>query len=403
MKPKAPILPNAINNATSDTAALNGRFAWIMSAQYFLFFGVLGVYLPYFNLYCYHLGFDGFQIGLVSAARSLVLVSFSILWGIVADRFQARRAVYITCNVIRTGLWLLFLAYEGFHAVLVITVIHTLFFAPIISFMEAFTIEGLGDDKRRYGRIRVWGTVSFIGMVVLVGKLVDSYSLRIIIFVIFAGAALQSILSVTIPKVKITHRKRFGNGADFLRSRPAVVFLASAFLMLASHGTYYGFFSIHLEELHFGTGFIGVAWAFATGAEIVVMLNSGAIFRRFRLEHALVFSFIVAALRWTILFLTRNPYVILASQMLHAVTYGVFHIASILYIDRLAPEESKTTGQAVNNALTYGLGNMTGLFLNGYLFDRIGVFNLYLISGGMALLAGLILYFGLDEAASEEN
>ena len=42
-----------------------------ISAQYFLYFGVMGVFLPYFNLYCHHLGFSGSQIGILSSARSV--------------------------------------------------------------------------------------------------------------------------------------------------------------------------------------------------------------------------------------------------------------------------------------------------------------------------------------------
>ncbi|MBI5061913.1 MAG: MFS transporter, partial [Desulfatitalea sp.] len=49
----------------------------ILAAQYFLYFGVMGIYLPFFNLYCYKLGFSGWQIGALSAARSVTLILFS--------------------------------------------------------------------------------------------------------------------------------------------------------------------------------------------------------------------------------------------------------------------------------------------------------------------------------------
>ena len=39
------------------------RLKFIIRSQYFIYFGVLGIFLPYFNLYCYHLGFSGLQIG----------------------------------------------------------------------------------------------------------------------------------------------------------------------------------------------------------------------------------------------------------------------------------------------------------------------------------------------------
>jgi MFS transporter, PPP family, 3-phenylpropionic acid transporter len=177
------------------------------------------------------------------------------------------------------------------------------------------------------------------------------------------------------------------------------VFLICAFLMLASHGTYYGFFSIHLENLGFGSTFIGFTWAMAPLAEMAVMLGSNRIFKRFSLESILIFSFLLATLRWLILFHARSPHIILISQLLHAGTYGAFHIASILYIDRLAPAEAKTLGQAVNNALTYGLGMMAGFLFNGALYESLGGFALFGISGGIACLGG-VLFTGVHLAGT---
>jgi PPP family 3-phenylpropionic acid transporter len=77
---------------------------------------------------------------------------------------------------------------------------------------------------------------------------------------------------------------------------------------------------------------------------------------------------------------------------LHAITYGTFHIASILYIDRLTPDKAKTLGQAANNALSYGLGLMVGFFFNGYIYEISGSFSLFMISSLIALSGGLIFW-----------
>ena len=80
--------------------------------QYLLYFGVLGIYLPYFNLYCYHLGFNGAQIGTLSAVRSVVMVIFSLAWGLLADRFQRRWTIYILCSAGSTLIWTIFPFYR---------------------------------------------------------------------------------------------------------------------------------------------------------------------------------------------------------------------------------------------------------------------------------------------------
>ena len=366
-------------------------FKLVIGSQYFLYFGVMGVFLPYFNLYCYHLKFSGFQIGVLSGIRSIALVLFPLVWAGLADRFHIRRPIYIFCSFISTAIWAFYLYTTDFWAMLLITVFYGIFYAPIISFLEAFTMDVLSTEKKSYGKMRGWGTIAFIMTVLLLGKVIDIYSIEIIITLIFFGSMAQAIISIKIPDIQIKKQTSFSSNAKVLLKRPVIVFLFCAFLMLVSHGTYYGFYSIHLENLGYGKTFIGISWALASIAEIIVMIKSDIIFKRFSTDNVLFFSFMVAALRWMGLSFTTSPVIILFLQILHAVTYGTFHVSSILYIDSLTPDEGKTLGQAVNNAVTYGLGLMVGFFINGYLFETLGTFTLFMISSFIAFGGGLLL------------
>lgn len=366
-------------------------FKLIIGSQYFLYFGVMGIFLPYFNLYCYHIDFSGFEIGVLSAIRSVALIVTPLIWGTMADRFRIRRPIYILCNFISTGIWVFYLYTTDFWAMLVITVFYGLFYSPIISFLEAVTMDVLGAKKKSYGKIRGWGSIAFIVTVIVLGRIIDLYSIEIILSLIFLGSLAQSFISIKIPDIQIKKQTAFFSKAKVLLKRRVMIFLFCAFLMLVSHGTYYGFYSIHLENMGFGKTFIGISWALASIAEIFVMIKSEVIFKRFSIENVLVFSFMVAAFRWIVLSFAISPVLILFLQIFHAVTYGTFHVASILYIDSLTPDAAKTLGQAVNNAITYGLGLMAGFFINGYLFEAIGTFSLFMASGVIALTGGILL------------
>lgn len=379
-----------MNNSTARPATT------IIGAQYFLYFGVLGMFLPYFNLYCHHIGFTGFQIGALSAVRSVVLVIFPPLWGWLADRFRSRKSIYIFCHIASSTIWTFYLFTIDFRLMFFITIVYGAFYAPLISFLETFTMESLGTAKTGYGRVRAWGSISFIGIVVILGWAIDLFSIRILIGSVLAGSILMTAFSTKIPAAKRVKKELSPAQKGALWNARGGVFLFCAFLMLVSHGTYYGFFSIHLEALGYGKTFIGLTWAMASTAEILVMIRSEALFRRFSVDRVLFISFLVAAARWAALYFVTSPAGIMMTQVLHAVTYGTFHMASILYIDQLSPDRSKTTSQAVNNAVTYGLGLMVGFFLNGWLYERIGAELLFLSSGMVALTGGVIfkLYEG---------
>ncbi|MBS3759188.1 MAG: MFS transporter [Desulfobacterales bacterium] len=372
----------------------------ILAPQYFLYFGILGIYLPYFNLYCYHLDFTGFQIGVLSSLRTLAIAVFPLVWGALADRFLIRRPIYIACTLISTGIWAFYLLTTDFYAMFVITAFYGIFHAPLISFLESFSMDLLGDEKKSYGRLRAWGSISFILTVIIVGRAIDAFSTHIILILILVGKLMLFSIATRIPASSPPRKSPFSTGARALVSRQVVIFLLAAFLMLLSHGTYYGFFSIHLEDLGFKSSFIGITWALASISEIFVMINSERIFKRFSYESVLILSFAAAGLRWFILFFATSAVLILLTQILHAFTYGAFHVASILYIDKLTPKEAKTLGQAVNNAVTFGLGIMSGFFINGYFFDIIGAQNLFAISAVLAVAGGGLMMTNLKPKAA---
>ncbi len=380
-----------MSDAVSTDAGRPARS--LLATHYFLYFGVVGIYLPFFNLYCDHIGLSGWQIGNLSAVRSVVTILFSLFWSLLADRYQARRPIYILCNIGSAAAWALFLFTAHYGWMLVIMVGHTIFYAPIIAFLEAFAVQLLGSDKKRYGRLRAWGSVAFIATVLVLGRVIDAYGIRIILSLILAGSWVQALVALGFPKPGGARRPLSSLAWRRLVTPRSVLFWVCAFLMLLSHGAYYGFFSIHLAHLGHPPLFIGLCWALASCAEIVVMIYSERLFRKWSYQTVLLIAFGAAVLRWAGLWASVSVAALVLLQLTHALTYGAFHMASILYVDAMAPEENKTLAQAVNNAVTYGLGLMVGFLLSGALYEPIGARNLFLISAGIAALGGLLFAF----------
>lgn len=376
----------------NPTPGPRNRTLIALASQYCLYFGVLGVFLPYFNLYCFHLGLSAFEIGLLSSVRSVTMTLMPIAWSLLADRFLLRKQIYIFCNGCAALSWSLFLLTGTFSPMAAVTALYGFFFSPVISFLEAFSMDTLGPEKKRYGSIRVWGSISFITVVTVLGRILDEAPLSLVIWLILAGSILQTAVAFFVPKSAPRSRPQVLKSLCFMWDIRIFVFLFSAVLMLMSHGAYYGFFSIRLEALGMPNALIGVAWAVASIVEVPVMFLSGKLFRRFSPESVLIVSFLAAGLRWALLATLSSPWFVLATQVLHAFTYAAFHMASILYMDRLTPEGSKTIGQSVNNAMTYGFGFMVGFLMSGWLFEAAGPSVMFWVSAGIALTGGAIFF-----------
>ncbi len=366
---------------------------WILGSHYFVYFGTLGIFLPYFNLFCHHLGFSGMEIGVLSTVKTAGVVVFPILWAMAADKLNARKTILIFCSLASALVWSLLFFSREFFPILTILAVHSIFYSPLISFIEAFAMDILGAEKKKYGASRAWGSMAFILVAVGLGRVLSGSSTDLIILFILVGSVFQFLLAFGMPKGTEKMRKTLsGAEARLFFTRNTTLFLLAAFLMLVSHGAYYGFFSIYLEEMGFSTGFIGLAWGLASLAEIGVMAGSNRIFRHFKIRTVLLVSFAAAAVRWSLLFFASASLVILFSQLLHALSYGAFQVSSILAIERLSPEGGKTVGQAVNNAVTYGAGMMVGFFLSGLLYDDLKGY-LFLASAGIAMVGGGLTVF----------
>jgi len=366
-----------------------------ISAQYFIYFSILGVFLPYFNLYCHRIGFSSFEVGAIASLKTFSIIVFPLFWGFLADRFSIRKQIFIIVNIFSSLIWGLFFFTSDFYPMMIIMFFYSLFHSPIVSFLEAFTVDVLGKDKNNYGKIRLWGSIGFVISVFASGYLSDKLGIFSIVVMIFAGSLIHSFLSLKIPEIakEKTSRKNFD--LSFIFNPRAALFLFAAVLMLGSHSPYYTFFSIYLSDLGYADIFIGVSWSIAVFAEITMMHRSGYIFKKLSPEKVLVFSMFAASFRWIVLFYFNSGFVILISQALHCFSYATFHMASILYIDKLTPAGRKTTGQALNNALTYGLGLMVGNFASGYFYDFSGGDLLFLGAALTAFAGAFIMLFSL--------
>ena len=362
-----------------------------LSLQYFIYFSTLGVFLPYFNLYCHELGFSSFKIGMLSSTKTVTAIIFPMLWGYLADRFQARKKIFFSTIFCSALAWLFFFFTQNFTLMLVIIFFHGLFYSPIISFMETFTVELLGRKKKKYGQIRLWGSIGFICSVFLTGWLLDLFHTNIILILILVGLLLQFFIAL---KLQDNQARSAGNNQFSIKSflnRKTAVFLFVSFLMLGSHSPYYSFYSIYLSDKGLDNIYIGFSWGIAVFAEIIIMHNSNRIFKKVAPLSVLIFSMFAASFRWMILYFTSDIIVILASQVLHCFSYASFHMASILYIDELSPEGQKTTGQAINNAIGYGAGLLAGNIISGAAYDVFGGQNLFLGASFVAMSGGFIL------------
>ena len=158
-----------------------------------------------------------------------------------------------------------------------------------------------------------------------------------------------------------------------LRRREVAWFFAGVFLTVLAHTALYAFLSLYLDELGHGKGVVGAAWAVAVGVEIAFFWFQGRFFGRLSPWQWLQWAAGLSALRFAgvAAFGAWLP-LLLATQLLHAVTFAAQHAACIALLNRYFPGTLRGRGQALYSMLGYGCSGVVGGLAGGWLGSRFG-------------------------------
>ncbi|MBS1270215.1 MAG: putative 3-phenylpropionic acid transporter [Gammaproteobacteria bacterium] len=369
---------------------------WRLSAFYFFYFAVLGVLAPYWGPYLESLGFGPRDIGVLMAIPLATKIVAPNIWGWFADTMPEGKSLLPLASVLALAIFATLFVAESFVWLALAMAGFSFFWNATLPSMEVITLNHLGDRRHRYGVVRLWGSVGFIALVLSMGGVIEGYGASMVlpaIGILLAGMCL-SIVSVPGRTAAVARPVSSDGGARPLLQPHVIAFLFCCLLMQASHAPFYAFFTLYLEHYGYNKPLIGGLWALGVAAEIVVFICMHRLFRAYRITSLLLFSFGATVLRWILVagfpeYLT----VILLSQLLHAVTFGVYHASAIQMIHRLFTANRQHRGQALYSSMSFGVGGALGSLYSGYLWEQAGPGAIYVVAAVAASVSALVTWF----------
>lgn len=367
---------------------------WRLSGFYLFYFALLGATAPFLGLYFAHLGFSPARIGELVAIPMLMRCIAPNLWGWLGD-YSGRRLLIVRLGALCTllSLSLIFVS-QSYAWLALVMALHAFFWHAVLPQFEVITLAHLREQSARYAQIRLWGSIGFILSVVGLGKAFDWFSLDVYpwaLLLIITGIALSSFWVPDAQPLASSQSVNRGGFVQQLKQPGVLAFYLCVALMQLSHGPYYTFLSIHLEQLGYSRGLIGMLWALGVVAEVLMFMGMARLLRHFSVRQVLVVSFFVAALRWVLMgFLADHLLVLLFAQLLHAATFGSFHAASISFVQRSFGARQQGQGQAMYASLA-GIGGALGALYAGYSWTGFGPEWTFALAGLAALAAAVIM------------
>jgi len=367
---------------------------WRLSGFYFFYFAALGAIVPYFSIYLRSVGFNATRIGELMAVIMLSRIIAPYVWGWIADHRNQRMIVVRTAALLSTVAFAGVFVSTRYWWLALVLLAFSFFWSATLPQVEAATMSHLDGRAGQYARVRLWGSIGFIITVTGLGSLFDSVDTWWLLPIVMVLLGLIWISSLLVPDRQLIVQEEHHGPLLKVFLRPEVAaFLFASFLIQASHGPYYTFYTIYLSDAGYSKTLIGWLWALGVIFEIGVFIILHRIRRRLSLRWIMLGSSVLAAVRWLLIgYFPQQLPVLLLAQVLHAVTFGAYHAAAIEMVHHFFRGKYQTRGQAIYGSISFGLGGALGSVYAGYMWDTAGAAMTFTIAAVLALAAAVVVW-----------
>jgi len=349
-----------------------------LGAYYFFYFALVGVYVIFMPKVLLELDYTPIQVGIIYAAAPFMRFLLPFLF---------RHYVALTPNVYRLSLLFTFIG-----SLIFLQTVHDFYFylftnllfgaAMGISLPYVETIALAKLSKQHYGKVRLWGSLGFMGIALWLGKVLTSPHEAL--YYLSATALLTLFFGSVLTKYDTITHDTANDDASFSLSK-YWAFWTSIFLMQVGFGGFYNFFTIYETSHGVSLEITSWMWSFGVFCEIFMLYFQGPLLQR-NLLNILQFATLITAFRWLILYLYPDSVTIaFSTQSLHAISFALYHTAAITYVFSLYTQ--KKLAQQFFLGIAFGLGGSVGAVLSGQIYGEY----LFLIESLITFSAFLVL------------
>lgn len=370
------------------------RQLWPFAALSASYFAHIGFFNPYLPLWLQEMGLGLLTISMLTAVQATTRLFAPYAWGAISDRTGER------VKLLRVGAGVAFVSAcflwgnwgpLGLGLVLLVMFTHTSSMMPMSEAAMAHLVsQGGAFDVKRYGRVRLWGSLGFLVTVFVAGAWFEAFGMKH-----FPGWTVFSLGAVLLSVWCLPDVKEAAHRSDahvpvwpVLRQKPVLWFFASTFFHVLSHIGIYVFFSLYLNSLGYSKTMIGVLWAVSVVVEIVWFFTQSRWLPRLSLTGWLVACSVIMVLRMGLTAMWADVlWVLLLAQVLHAMTFATHHTVCIALISHHFPGRLRGRGQALYTVIAYGFPGVLGALVGGVISEHWGLQSVFAASVLTSILA----------------
>ncbi len=362
----------------------------VLGAYYFFYFALVGVYVIFMPKVLIDLDYSTAEVGVVYAAAPFMRF---LLPFVFKHYINLTHKVYLFSLVLTFLGTLLFLGtVQSFEFYLFANLLFGASMGISLPYVETIALATL--PKGSYGKVRLWGSLGFMGISLWLGKiLVVPYHA---LYYLSATAFLTFIFGAMLIKYDSSTHSTAKDDSSFSLKKYWSFWL-SVFLMQVGFGGFYNFFTIYETSHGVSLEMTSWMWSFGVICEVFMLYFQGPLLQR-NLLNILKFATFITAIRWMMLYLYSDSVSLtFASQSLHAISFALYHTAAITYVFSLYTQ--KKLAQQFFLGIAFGLGGSVGALLSGQIYGE----NMFLIESFITFISFMVLWLHQKQRATNET
>lgn len=373
-----------------------------ISLFYSAIFLVIGVLMPFWPVWLKSRGISATEIGLILAVATWSRAIINPLLAQSADRHGRPDLMIILLGWGALITHILFFFSESFWSLFVISVISSILLFALMPMADAVAMLKVREGAIDYGKVRLWGSLTFIIAALGGGYILRGQSADYILWLVVGLLILTVASCHLIPRAETPGTKAFLEPLlNIIRNGRLIIFMLSASLIQASHAVYYGFSTLHWRANGLDEITIGALWAEGVIAEIILFAVAGKYIDRIGPGIFLMIGGLAGAIRWTVLGTTTDLAGLVAVQGFHAFTFGATHLAALYYIAKAVPSGFAATAQSLYSSFAVGTTMAFAMLASGWLYELYAGAAFFAMA--VMSVAGVLLLFSLRLFAEGES
>ena len=150
---------------------------------------------------------------------------------------------------------------------------------------------------------------------------------------------------------------------------------------------------MYMKENSASASLVGYGISFQGLCELPLFYFSAKIIARLGIRTTLLITVFATALRMLLYSIVKNPYAALPIEMLHGISWSLFWVVCVQYVNVLVREDWRATGQSLLYAAYFGVGAIVGNFWTGYLYDtKMKIADIFLLNAVIVSIVGLMIF-----------